>query len=244
MRKSLAVSILLSLVLIGGATWFRVSNAGKVDSNLIATASKTIDWSEVTRYTQELGDTNAKSDGEPLTSTDVISRQLLLDYIDLAATGQNTDENMALLADKYAESLPTLNTSKKIDAFKLKTTSGSYENLKKYSDKMTVVLANFKSKASRYDNEANLYASSNGLGSVYTNTADELASLEVPLELVPLHLELVNSYYSSGSALMALMKTESDPAVAFAGIISLNQNINIEESVLDEITTILNSHGL
>jgi len=89
-----------------------------------------------------------------------------------------------------------------------------------------------------------LYSFALTLSTAYTEAASKLKNLPVPASLVPTHLQLVNSYLSSATAMKAVSETEQDSAAAFAGLVVLNENLNKENTILTEISQILTSSGI
>jgi hypothetical protein len=248
MRTPLVASILVSLVLVGGAVGYRVSNIEEKKVALETIESKNIDWQDISAQVASNASSTTKS-AAVLNKTDLIGRQLIFDYIELATGGNASDETIQALADKYAESIPTLSTPKKVTAFEIKTTTETKENFQAYADNITRIHTSFATKtrmAGAVPTELGqtLYSTSKKVGEAYLATAEELKKIPVPTSLVPLHLELVNKYYSSGSAMISLSKADSDPAIAFAGIIALRENTGAEQGILQAIELVLTRHGI
>jgi hypothetical protein len=252
MRTSITVSILVSLVLIGGASWTKFANTKKSAAGLIASESKTIDWSDVARSYDTNPSSTSTPTSTPLTSTQVIGRQLIYDYIDLASQGGGSEENIKALADKYVDSLPTLNNSEVMSSLELKAVSDSPTHFREYAARFLEIHNEFAAAAKTSSLSAvnlaavgtPLYKTSGNIGKAYIATAEKLRTMSVPLSLGTLHIELVNTYYSSGSALNSLTESEKDPAVAFAGIIALKQNSETEQDLQSAIELVLTRNGI
>ncbi len=248
MRTPLVASILVSLVLIGGALGYRLSNIPEKKAALESIESKDLNWQSISTEIASNASSTVGSQAA-LNKTDLIGRQLIYDYLELATAGQASDETIQALADKYAESIPTLSTPQKVTAFELTSTAETKEHFQTYADNMTRIHAALATKT-RLAGSAptelgqNLYATSKRVGDAYNTAAEELKKIPIPTSLVPLHLELINHYYSSGYAMASLSKAESDPAVAFAGIIALKDNTGSEEGILKAIELVLTRNGI
>ncbi|MBX4200088.1 hypothetical protein KW790_01340 [Candidatus Parcubacteria bacterium] len=256
MRFRLSIALLVSVVLIGGALFYKLSAShGEAqisfvqgDENNLADVSISLDGDTVT----DLSVPTSSTSTDNLSTTDLIGRSLLSDYINLAANGEDTEDNVNALANKYADQVPTLTISQELKASDVQTVDDTQSNYQKYADAFTKIHKTYVDyinktgiqKKNITDLGPDLYFAARAFSIAYTQAGDSLKSLPVPLSLASLHLQLVNSYYSSGAAMLAISKTENDSASAFAGLVTLSSNLKIEDSLMAEITKTINSHGV
>jgi hypothetical protein len=256
MRFRLALAFLVSFLLIGAASWFRFAPADKIEPNIVAVKQAGADDTYYEEILPSFIEPKSASSSSPtskseLSSTDIISRSLLGEYIDLATSGAATDASIRALADRYVESIPTLNQTTVINYNDIKTVSNTRSNLESYADTLTEIYTEYAvqiSNSSRGKNLAvlgpDLYLVAKTFNQAYTEAALKLRNITVPTPLVFSHLQLVNSYFSSAAAMEALSKTDEDSATAFAGLITFNENLEKEDAILTEISRILTSHGI
>src|SRR4051812_38343494 len=101
MRFRVTLALCLSFALILGATVFHV-RASKSGAPTIVPVDNSRE--EMANAVEALGndlnpDTSTPS--ETLTTTDLVGRQLMSDYLSLAQSGQATEANIDTLANKY-----------------------------------------------------------------------------------------------------------------------------------------------
>ncbi len=257
MRPGLVASLLISLVLVGGATWVRFSPKDSVSEGLTVVSSSGVsatqdDPSFLDKFLGTSSSEAPKSvTNEPLTGSDILSRQLVSEYISLATNGGGTDAELQSLADKYISSIPSLTTSTIVDYIELKTVTNTKDNFQRYADLVTKIHRTYASSIQEaYAGTAidslgqKLYSVTDQLSSIYTKTSTELKNTSVPYELAPAHLRLINLYLSNASSLKAISNTETDSATAFAGLLVVNKNAEEEATILGEITRILTANGI
>ena len=142
MRFRLALALSVSILLIGVASWSRFGTTKYVRSNLIAVeqlgTNEIYDEEEVVKdFLEPKPETvSAPAPEKPLTDTDIISRNLILDYIGLAMNGQATEMSISALANQYAEKVPTLHKIVKVGYQDIKITSDSKANFNNYSNEL------------------------------------------------------------------------------------------------------------
>lgn len=254
MRLRFALALLISIILIGGASWYRFGTTEYVQPNIIAVEQSETNYKNAIEeflgpkaYTAS----STPSSG-PLTNTDIIGRSLLSDYILLEARGNATDANIIALADKYVQVLPTLNVAPTIDYVDIKTTSNTKINFQNYANRLEEIYEENTNDVSRAYAEAGspdtsnpaIYSFISTFGTIYAETASKLQNMSVPLSLVGNHLQLVNGYLSSATGMEAISKIKQDPSVALAGLMAINESLNKEEIILDKIRKILISNGI
>jgi|SRR3989344_141301 len=254
MKPGLALSLTISVLLIGVASWYRFGTVKVSQPNLVAVELTEDDYKEITADFTGPKEVVVASSTEPFTSTDLIGHQLILDYVSLAGSGQVTDSDVLNLADRYVESLPTLNNPPTIAYADLKVVSDTKSNFQNYIDVLTIIsneyvssINKIKAQAEGSDLESlnpSLYSLASALNITYTNTASKLKTIDVPGSLVPVHLQLVNIYLSNAAAIEAISKTDQDSTDAFVGLVLLDENLKKEKVVIDEINQILTSNGI
>lgn len=248
MRPGIILAIIASLVLVGGASWSRLFSS-KSASNLIAIEQKRVaddtSLQEAFASHQNSASTTAAS-SEPLTGTDLIGRQLILDYIGLAQGDQATEENLNILVERYIESVPTLIITRKISYTDLNIIPSSRASLVNYAAAIKKIYLNYSSGLLRAYSEdsAKMASASSKMSSVYLEAVENLIELIVPSELAEAHLLLINTYLENSAAMEALARMETDPASAFAGLIALQSNSEKEQETLSAIEKILNDNGV
>ena len=256
MRSGVILAVLASLVLVGGAFWYRFQTP-EPTPNLVAVTNETPTseafYNELfANFVNAASSTSATTPEDPKTGTELIGRQLMLDYLNLAGTGQATEANLQALADQYVESIPTLNYASRVTFGDLVIVGNDKEDFRTYSNGLGMIYqkhAGAVTSGSSMEEVSNSitnahYAFLKKAGQSYTDQAIDLKNLPVPAKLANAHLKLVNLHLSSGAALESFSKTEEDPASGFAGVIILNQNLNEETTILQEIGTILSQNGI
>lgn len=251
----LALALSVSVLFIGVASWYRFGTVEKVQPNIVA-----VDTLETgsNNYEDILGDFTApKTAGtttpqDPLSSTDLIGRQLILDYVGLAANGQATEAGLDLLASQYVENIATISKTVAMSSADIKTVADTKANFQNYDKKITKIYGDYAESIGKMravaDNpdtlDSALYAAMLNLNATYNKAALELKDLPVPLSLATPHLKLLNSYLSSAAATKAISETQQDPAAAFASLVILSENNNAENAILNEISQILISNDI
>ena len=256
MRFRLALALSLSLLLIGVATWDRFAAPYEYKApSVVAIEQFGINGDSYEAVVQDF--TEPKSEEvtppstEPLSNTDIVGRQMIMDYITIAAGGQATEANLTNLANQYVSSLPALLTFHKISYADLKTVSNAKENLRSYADAFDQIyiehstrINNVLAGSNIVVSPENYYALIGKSSSMYEDLSLELKNLPVPLLLASTHAELVNIELSSAAATKAVLKMEEDPATGFAGLIHIGANLDHEISLLKEIEQILKANGV
>ncbi len=255
MQFRLALALSISVVLIGVASWYRFSAVEKIQPNIVAIEQPGPsggDYEDILNDFVEPKTASTTYLQGQLNNTDLIGRQLILDYVGLAAIGQTTDTDIASLANQYIESIPAINKAAVVSSADIKTVSNTKANFQNYADGLTKIYREYGGSVGRMriletnpdTSDSELYSAISRLSVAYTKATLGLKSLPVPASIVSAHLELLNSYLSSAEATRAISETKQDPAAAFAGLITLNNNIRKEEAVLNKISQILTSNGI
>lgn len=255
MRLRLALAFLVSIALIGAASWFRLTTSENAPSNIVAVeqfGTSDVYDGNILRDFLEPKATSTTSVETTLSNTDLIGRQLILDYVGLAASGGAGPESIDALANKYIDNLPALNDTPSIGYADIKTVPNTKSNFQNYADEITKIYIEYAeriSKASIGGDNLNtlnpaLYSFALTFNAAYIDAALKLQNLSVPASLAPIHLQLVNSYLSSAAATKAVSETEEDSAAAFAGLVILNKNVVKEKTLINEIDRTLISNGI
>lgn len=252
MRFRVALAILISVLFIGWASWSRLMTPIKSASNLVVIQAFEENgeedlWAFLTPKTA-----TSTTSSEPLTNTDLIGRGLILDYVGLAANGQATEAGISRLADKYVESISTLNKAETIGYLDLKRVPDTKANFQKYADEMIKIHQSYAQTIQSSAIDESMLTSINtstsalaaSFSKAYAAAALSLKGVAVPNSLLQSHLKLVNSYLSSAVAMAAISNLDTDSAAGFAGLIALNQNLLQEEVARAEISQILTSNGI
>ncbi len=252
MSFRLALAISFSVLLIGVASWYRFTPTQNNQPNIIAIeeiGKNNDDYESLLEQlnTPEPDTTSTTTEAKPLTGVGLIGRGLILDYVDLAASGAATEANITDLADRYVTSIPTLISSPKVNYSDIKTVSSTKSNFKNYSAEISKVHEQFTARM----NEA--YATAGGstastkssysfalaFSRAYTEAGYKLRYMSVPTSLLEKHTDLVSSYLSSGVAMEAVSNAEEDAATAFAGLVTANKNLKVENVLRYEIAKII-----
>ncbi len=243
---------------MGGATWVRAAQFStvkyKFNSNFPTLTSKgdsKEDLNTSDKSTQQDEDYTDPSPGN-LNATDLISHQLIVDYVNLSQSGQATDQSIDDLAEKYVDSLPTLNNAEIFSYAELNSVSNTPSNFQNYADGLKKIETEYSEAILKTSVVAktlnylgnNTYSTMRTFGNAYKNAADKLKVLPVPIALAEVHLELVNNYLSSSSAAIAISNTEKDSTFAFVGLVTLKKNMDEEDSILNSIDTILHNNNV
>lgn len=238
-------ALTLSAALISVAAWNRFADVSPSLGVLSVVNSPTASSSDAF-LNEFMATTGTSTPPEDLTGTDLIGRQLIMDYVAMARNGQVTDENLTALAERYVESIPTLISTQKVDPLDLKIVANTKENFSSYASSFdTIYRAYSTAFADKYLGRGiETESVSSDFAVIYENTAAKLKTMAVPAELAEPHLALIDTYLENASAMKALSKSESDPSSSFAGIIVLQSNLEKEQSAIDKIESVLNQNGI
>lgn len=255
MRFNLALAVLMSVLLIGVSSWSRFTTTNKTQQGIVAVEQFNTNNDDYEDILQDFSTPKTASTTpveRSLSNTDLIGRQLILDYIGLAGSGQATDASVAALAEQYVISIPSINKAPTINSKDIQVVSNIKTNFQSYANEFTKIhksYAEYINKAYVVGTNLNtlnpeLYSLAITFSTAYTDTALKLKNLPVPTSLVSAHIQLVNSYLSSATAMKAISETEQDSAAAFAGLITLNENLDKENAFINAISQILTSNGI
>lgn len=252
MRLSVLSALCVSLALIIGASWFKTDTVVK-NPNLLSVEvplSSNLESYEPTSVA-DLKATSEATNEEPLTTTDLVSRQLLIEYMNLAASGGASEEAINNLASKYAETVPTLGEQQKKNISEIKVVSNEQKSFLNYSEIMTDIIGSHSTKVESIllngegveELGPELYSVAQSLSNIYRETSLKILSVPAPLSLSQIHLDLINTYLAISQATEYMTKTDEDPVMAFAGTVMFKDSASKEAPLLSEINRILNQYG-
>lgn len=163
------------------------------------------------------------------TETDIISKKLFAEYINLKQSGNFNEESVTATVNNLVAD--EIQNKKAVQYYFLKDIktfpSGNKSLLKSYGD-------SFASIRNRYENQyldnplvkegevANLVDPKFQEGLIrfsdaYKKMAAELSKLSVPKDLAETHMEILNAYMASSDGLKELSMISSDPVMAMIG---------------------------
>ena len=247
-RSGIIFSIILSIVLIGGAIAIRTTRPTLSRDNAITTAGENVAAYEDLFTEPGLATTTP----ETLTEVDWAGRQLLSDYLELKSTGQTTPENLRALAGQYAANFLQESSSALITQSQIKIISDTDENLQAYGEQIANLRAKHRSATglSGYNNEYSDVFSDDFIKMMvlisvqYKLAAEEILALGVPSSLAENHLSLINNYMSSSERLKSIAFIGEDPVSALSAMSEQSKNGEIEEGLIANIKVRLMSRGL
>lgn len=251
MKTRIVFALCVSLFFIGGATWFRFTNTANIVSNI-----ELVERPDPQVVSREILDafisTSTPTENRPLSDTDVIARQLIIDYINLATSGGASDEAVNTLAEKYVETIPSIaSEAPSIRISDIQLVDDTLTNFQTYANQALEIYASYAQamasvsleESVNFNNPA-VGPSAKALGVVYKNTAEKLQNINVPVALSQEHIRLVNNYLTSSVAMTDLSELGKDPAKSFAGILAINKSLNEEGLILQNIEKILTDNGV
>jgi hypothetical protein len=249
MRGRLAIALSVSLVLIGFASWSRLSARNSAQPNLIAIAQLDTNPDEVLRdFLEPKSATTTAADS--LTNTDMVGRQLILDYVQLAANGGANEDALSALAERYIDNVPSLITAEVVSVFDLKVVPNDTANFQAYAAALEAIYRSYATSllgaysADSLNLGAKGVSMSSKMSDIYAKTASRLKALSVPADVAKEHVALLNIYLFNASAMGALSEASADPARSFAGLIAFKANATHEQELLSKIEEILEDNDV
>jgi hypothetical protein len=249
MQKRVILSIVLSIVLIGGAVWTRPSNARNTNPELIGVYNEAGEM-EIYDITDFLTSNTAST--TPLTKTDMVGRQLISDYLNLTTSGKATESNINSLINQHIESISHLNEKIVFDRSDLQTIEDSKANFQKYNDIVTKIeeerQTKVKSVYAKTTNVSTLNADTffltDSIGLAYETAAQKLMKVPTPLSLASIHTQLINNFLSTASGMRSISKVDEDPVATLSSMVTVNNNTKEERVLLGQIITILKNNNV
>lgn len=252
MRSGVYLSIGFALLLVGCAFWIRYAEERPSGTLSLVNTPDITGPSYDFLKTDSVASTTGSVSTAPLSNTDVISRKLFSDYVALSSQGQVTNESLATLANKYVEVIPTLAVSNQFDYGDIKNVVNSKANLQAYSETITKIYTAYGQALLKIQGGGEITAvfltgtgeTPSKMRDLYQNTAYNLVNMTVPAAVAVNHLALANLYLENASAMDYLVKSQTDPANAFSGLLMLKQNVSREADLLTKIQQTLTSNGI
>lgn len=247
-RTPVIASILISIILICFAVWFRFSpqKTGYAELVAVTPSSTEPNYEEVFL--------NPPATSTALTVTDLFSRQLFTDYAALYSLNQTSSDNLESLAEKYADGILSLETSvEKVSHDKIILAAESPENLRSYVSQMLALRDNYAAKIrSQTENKSisnnlddpilkTLLSSAQKL---YLSAAEEMLKVKVPPSLATNHLAIINNYLSNAKALKMINETDSDPIKVYSAIQLHVQSSSREDELFMQMQIALATNGI
>ena len=260
MRFKLALSVCIALLLIVTAVWYRYQNqvissdGGFVEQEL---AVESIDYEEYLLGQLRTGlvaSTSPETDSGELTATDLVGRQLFLDFLNMSSKGEATEENILSLANLYEENIVSLRGYEKMGPLELTVVPTTKENLIRYGEAVSEIYLRYQklveAETSMVDDSifssinpsSKQFASS--LDKIFSLEAEEMRKLKVPQTLAETHLELTNNYLARAWFYRAIAEADTDPVLAFAAIASQDKNLAEETALQQKILDELEKYGI
>ncbi len=258
MKPGIIAAIVVSAVLISGAFFLRPSSKPLALGLTAVENPQALSDAQHKELLAKFSGPTSKDTASPteagatteLTTSDLVGRQLILDYISLAQNGQASGDNLSALVERYVESIPSIASSAGITLTDLHVVPNSTAAFSTYGTVLKVAYEAYANGLnSAYSPEADIGGTqgesmTKKMGSVYAQTAKKLQEMAVPAELSSIHLSLINIYLQNASSMSAMSRTSSDPTSSFAGLIAIKSNAAQEQEILGEIQAILNKHGI
>lgn len=258
MKPGIIAALVASVILIGSALYVRFDRQSAPPSLVALNNEKLPDeyYSQVVSNFLGASSTSAvaastpSTNNEPLTTTDLVGRQLILDYVGLIQAGDTSAESFSNLADRYSDSIPGIVSVNKLTLLDLHVVSNTNTNFTAYSQALGSAYSNYASQlvGSYSSNNVTLSASSidmfKKMSRIYQQIGDSLKAMSVPSDVSSLHLELTNIYLENAINMGALGDAQSDPAASLAGLIAYRSNAAAEQEVILKIQKILSDHGV
>lgn len=259
-NSGIKVSIAFAVVLIAGALLVRYNNSREERFNLaelvaIENTSEPVDIEAIMGTSKNEGTSSAQPD-KPLTNTDMISRQLFADYLDLSASSQNNQKGLGYLANQYAQNILKQDTipKKQITTTEINVVADSSEAKLAYSTKVFAL-------RNKYTALARTTLDSQGTGGVldinsiavfgkqisemYSNAAEEMIALPgVPVSLAETHVAIIKNYLESSEAMKKLSQLQNDPLLLYSALKTQSENSKREEELFIEVQTQAFSNGI
>jgi hypothetical protein len=251
-RFNLTLSILVSIVFIGGAVWLRASQTNSANENL---GLESVPNSEVAIFEGSPQDVylgEKATSTQNLNQTDLLGRQLFSDYLNLSSQGSVTSEKINNLANSYADNILNLQTSSKIDKSSLTITTNSQATLSTYGTAVLTLRIRYGDAVQKLVNQTGAKNADDpkvqdlmlSISQTYKQAAQDLINMPVPQSLADNHLKLINNYLSSSEAARTIANADTDPMGAYAALNVQVKNGEEENLLLGNIQSIMAANGI
>jgi hypothetical protein len=192
----------------------------------------------------------------PLSTTDLISRQLFSEYVGISKNGQSTPLNLQSLGNKYAENILNRGnslSSRTVSREDLTVTDDSPAAISQYEKQMSALRAKYAALAKGLGGEGKiindiddpslqkLFATAANL---YVQAAEEFERVRVPASFLPSHIAIVNNHWSSAEVLRKLAENSEDPLKLYSVIKKQVENQQEEEELFRNMQAAFRSYGI
>lgn len=239
------LAVFVSLALIGGAVWSQLPGAKNSAPTLVAVETKR-DYTDI-YWPEKIEDTT--NDEASLTTTDLVSRQLMGDFMNLSINGQATQGSIENLAGRYAELIESLGgaSAEEFMLSDLNVVPANQNTLASYRQSLDEAKESFwidsEESADEID-ESDEYEAAIVMSILYESMVNRLLELSVPQSVASAHLALVNNYSTLAAEMLLVSNSDSDPMLIIANLSSLSDNLDREERLWGNIDQILAKHDL
>src|SRR3989344_8385598 len=238
-------AIFFSIILIGGALWFRFVRIPPYSAHL-ASLQKIEQPPSGNTLLEDFYNADtafATTSATALTKTESVGRGLFSDYIGLKSQGTVSSSSINALASKYAESIANFDLSiQKTNRDQIISVPETEANLTIYGNTMANIRNKYKnlvatqvqnSGSGPADIRSQTFSTFMGkIGKIYQASADELLLVKVPVSLAENHMNLINNYLESAKVMEYLGNTSKDSAQAYAAITIYVKNSGKESALL------------
>lgn len=252
-RSRIVFAICVSVALVSGATWFRFAQATEYYANLVSLDRLEQDYLLADMSDDFISDTTLSEDPEePLSQTDIISRQLFSDYIALKSQGQVTPTNLKTLAEKYASQITRTENLVYVDRSQIAVVPDSDNALQNYGETILKTrskygnLINNLTDQTKFDNifDPEFKSFMISVADLYDNATEDLKNLPTPNSLADNHVKLINNYLSSARVSRALANIDQNPIGAYAALNMQAKNSEEEATLFSNIQITLLSKSI
>jgi hypothetical protein len=251
-RFNLTLSILVSIVFVGGAIWLRASQTKSANESLGLESVPNSEVSILEGSPQDIYLGEKATSTQNLNQTDLLGRQLFSDYLNLSSKGQTTPDRINTLANSYADNILNLQTSSKVERNRLTITADTIASLNSYGTSIVTLRIRYGDKIEKEMKDSGISDISDpkfadfmsNVSQLYKEAAADLVNMPVPQSLADNHLKLINNYLSSAEAAKAMANVTSDPLGAYAAINTHAKNEKEEDLLLGNIQATLAASGI
>jgi hypothetical protein len=241
------LAVLVAIVLVGGAVWIRTDSGRRFSDALVG-----VDGGTVVRSDPRFDPLRPNLSGEGaenLTKTDLISRELLSDYMNLAMMEEDNAGNLSQLLENYISSVPELTDAPQVESTDIKVVADNKAAFVAYDEKAYQIDQERASAISRAygagdtsDEEAHNVAGDIALA--YKTAAEKMLLVQTPESLAVAHWKLINNYLATSHALSSVAALDEDSVGALAGMVSVQESLATERKIVNEIVAILTKNGI
>lgn len=241
MSFRLVAALSVFVLLVGAASWMRFSTIDYIQPNLVTIENLDIyglsDKDFVNDFLKPKAE-GASYESEPLSNTDIITRKLLMSYLDTAVSGKGVVNTNTLntIADHYVDETVNLHTFNSVSIQEISLVQDNETNARNYAKEFSKIYSNYTWEITLLTKNLK---NTEALAVAYENMSHSLKALPVPLSVSVLHLQLVNNHASTAAAMRSMKEVEIDPIKTIAGMAAIKENVLKETSALADIDRIL-----